>query len=254
MVSNKEKAIRVLQSLESGDPEPLSFINPNKYIQHNLLAEDGVEGFRALLGNLPKGQTKAEVVRAYEDGDFVFTHTRYNFFGPKIGFDVFRFEEGQIVEHWDNLQEAPGTPNPSGRTMTDGAVVSTDHEQTAKNKEVIRGLLQDILVEGRMEKLPQYFDGDRYIQHNPYVADGLSGLGEALQKMAAQGVKMEYHRIHRVLGEGNFILGMSEGLFGGQPVAFYDLFRVENGKIAEHWDTIQSIPPRDEWRNQNGKF
>jgi len=48
-----------------------------------------------------------------QDGDYVFTHTDYNFFGPKIGFDIFRFENGQIVERWDNLQEIAG-PNPSG--------------------------------------------------------------------------------------------------------------------------------------------
>ncbi len=35
---------------------------------------------------------------------------------------------------------------------------------------------------------------------------------------------------------------------------FYDLFRVENGKIAEHWDTIEPISPRDAWKNSNRKF
>lgn len=47
---------------------------------------------------------------------------------------------------------------------------------------------------------------------------------------------------------------MSEGLFAGKQVSFYDLFRVEAGKIAEHWDTIEAIPPRDQWKNNNGKF
>lgn len=57
-----------------------------------------------------------------------------------------------------------------------------------------------------------------------------------------------------MLGEGNFVLTMSEGLFAGKQVSFYDLFRVEAGKIAEHWDTIEAIPPRDQWKNNNGKF
>lgn len=47
---------------------------------------------------------------------------------------------------------------------------------------------------------------------------------------------------------------MSEGSFGGRPASFYDLFRVENGKIAEHWDTLETIPVREAWKNQNGKF
>lgn len=50
------------------------------------------------------------------------------------------------------------------------------------------------------------------------------------------------------------MLTASEGEFAGKPSAFYDLFRVENGKIAEHWDTIETIPSRSEWKNANGKF
>ncbi|RYF61271.1 MAG: hypothetical protein EOO27_02650 [Comamonadaceae bacterium] len=56
------------------------------------------------------------------------------------------------------------------------------------------------------------------------------------------------------LGEGNFVLLASEGEFNGAPTAFYDLFRIENGKVAEHWDVVDAIPARDEWQNDNGKF
>src|SRR6185295_7661153 len=76
--------------------------------------------------------------------------------------------------------------------------------------------------------------------------DQLSGLGAALQAMAKAGVTMKYHRIHKVLGEGNFVLVVSEGQFAGKPSSFYDLFRLRSGKIAEHWDIIESIPPRSE--------
>jgi len=93
-----------------------------------------------------------------------------------------------------------------------------------------------------------YFNGDKYIQHNPQIADNLSGLGSALQAMAAQGITMKYEWVHKVLGERNFVLVVSEGAFGGKQTSFYDLFRVENGKIAEHWDAIETIPPRDQWK------
>lgn len=42
--------------------------------------------------------------------------------------------------------------------------------------------------------------------------------------------------------------------FAGEHTSFYDLFRVEKGKIAEHWDTIETIAPQDQWLNANGKF
>jgi predicted SnoaL-like aldol condensation-catalyzing enzyme len=75
------------------------------------------------------------------------------------------------------------------------------------DKKLARAFVDDILVNGRMEKLASYFDGDTYTQHNPQMADGVSGP-----------------------------------------------FRVEKDKIAEHWDTIEAIPPRSQWKNANGRF
>lgn len=76
---------------------------------------------------------------------------------------------------------------------------------------------------------------DGYIQHNISIADGLSGLGS-------------------VLADGDYVLAISEGTFGGVATSFYDLFRVENGKIAEHWDVMETIAEETTWQNQNGKF
>ncbi len=252
--NHKQHIVDLLKSIETGDSKPVSHINPKKYIQHNLAVGDGLEGFGAVLQQLPKGSAKVNTVRVFQDGDYVFTHTDYNFFGPKVGFDIFRFENGQVVEHWDNLQEKPATSNPSNRTMLDGTAEVVDRDKTEANKVLVRAFVDDILVNGRMDKLAGYFDGDNYLQHNPQIADTLSGLGEALQALAKQGVTMKYERIHKVLGEGNFVLVTSEGSFAGSHTSFYDLFRVENGKIAEHWDTMESILPRAQWKNGNGKF
>lgn len=253
-VSEKEKVVALLKSIETGDQEPVNYINPNKYIQHNLAVADGLAGFAELLAQLPPNSAKVNTVRVFQDGDFVFAHTDYNFFGPKIGFDIFRFEDGKIVEHWDNLQVKPESNNPSGRSMIDGATEIKDVEKTDENKTLVKNFVEDILVNGKLEKLTSYFDGDNYIQHNPQIADGLSGLGAALEAMAAQGITMKYDKIHKVLGEGNFVLVVSEGSFANQHTAFYDLFRVENNKIAEHWDVLETIIPAAERKNNNGKF
>jgi predicted SnoaL-like aldol condensation-catalyzing enzyme len=251
--NNKQKVLDLLKSIETGDSQPASYINPNKYIQHNLAVADGLKGFGELLHQLPPNSAKVKTVRVFQDGDYVFAHTDYNFFGPKIGFDIFRFEAGKIVEHWDNLQ-ATASANPSGHSMMDGPTESKDLDKTERNKSLIRNFVEDILVNGKMEKLASYFDGDNYTQHNPQIGDGLSGLGAALEAMAKQGITMKYDKIHKVLGEGNFVLVVSEGAFAGQPTSFYDLFRVENGKITEHWDTIETILQKGQWKNSNGKF
>jgi len=253
-VDLKSQVSALLKSIETGEPGPVASINASKYIQHNLAVGDGLAGFGAVLQALPKGSAKVNTVRVFQDGDFVFAHTEYNFFGPKIGFDVFRFESGKIVEHWDNLQPTPAAPNPSGRTMIDGPTTAQDQGDTSTNKAIVQAFVDDILVNGRMDKLAGYFDGDNYIQHNPQIADKLSGLGAALQAMAKAGVTMKYDRVHKVLGQGNFVLVISEGALAGKHSAFYDLFRVQSGKIAEHWDVIETIAPKADHKNDNGKF
>lgn len=253
--SDRERQVLdVLNSIETGDPAPATIINPNHYIQHNLGVADGLAGFGAVLHNAPPDGFKVNVVRVFEDGDFVFTHSEYDFFGPKAGFDVFRFEDGQIVEHWDNL--APIQPqNPSGRTQFDGPTEVEDLDRTEANKTLVRSFVETVLIGGDTSDLTAFINPDVYHQHNTAIADGLDGLGAALQYFAENGLVMELDRVHRVLGEGNFVLTMSEGRFGaGEHTAFYDLFRVADDRIVEHWDVIETIPPESEWKNTNGKF
>jgi len=253
-ISNKEKAVALLNSIETGDTSAIKYVNPEVYTQHNLSIGDGLAGFGAVLQALPKGSAKVNVQRSFEDGEYVFTHTEYNFFGPKVGFDLFRFKDGLIVEHWDNLDVKSDKPNPSGHSQLDGATTITDLDKTEQNKTLVKNFIESILIKGEMEKLTGFFDGDNYIQHNTNISDGLSGLGQALEAMAEQGIKMVYTKNYAVLGEGNFVLSISEGQLGGVETSFYDLFRVEKGKIAEHWDVIEAIIPKDQWKNTNGKF
>ncbi len=107
---------------------------------------------------------------------------------------------------------------------------------------------------GAPEKITAYISTGKYHQHNPGVKDGLDGLGDALQALAEAGMPMIYEKNHMILGEGSFVLAVSEGRFMNNHVAFYDLFRIENGKIVEHWDTIETIPQKSAWKNSNGKF
>lgn len=253
-ITNKDKAVALLNSFNTGDQTPISYINPEKYIQHNLGVADGLEGFGAVMQHAPPEGFKANVLRAFEDGDYVFTHTEYDFFGPKAGFDVFRFEDGQIVEHWDNLLEVQ-EPNPSGHTQFDGATAVSDLDKTEANKTIAREFIEKVLLNHEMDKVTTYINPTNYVQHNPGVADGLDGFGAAMKYFAENGLVMEYTKLHKVLGQGNFVLTMSEGKFGkGELTAFYDLFRLEDGQIVEHWDVIAPIAPKSEWKNDNGKF
>lgn len=178
-LSNKDKAVAVLNSIETGDQQAISYVNPNQYIQHNLAVGDGLAGFGAVLQALPKGSARVDVKRAFQDGDYVFTHTDYDFFGPKVGFDVFRFEDGLIVEHWDNLAEKT-VPNPSGRTQLDGPTEVTDVDLTKENKALVADFVKTILMKGDFSQLGRFIDGGEkdYLQHNAVIADGSMDWGK----------------------------------------------------------------------------
>lgn len=251
--SNKQKAVEVLESIENGKMEPIAYINPNKYIQHNLMAGDGIQGFGELMKMKPPTGFKAKVVRAFQDGDFVYTHTIYDFFGPKVGFDIFRFENGLIVEHWDNLA-AITAPNPSGRTQTDGTTQLTDTSLTEANRKAAKIFVEEGIIKGKMMKAMKYMNRKNYAQHSSGIADGMKGLMAAQKEAKKSGKALKYTKTHMILAEGNFVLVVSEGYIGETHSSFYDLFRFENGKILEHWDTIESIPPKEQWKNNNGKF
>ncbi len=253
MELKKQKVVELLKSIETGAAEPIGYINADSYTQHNQAVADGLAGFGAVLQQLPDGSAKVTTVRVFGGGDYVIAHSDYNFFGPKIGIDIFRFKDGLIVEHWDNLQEKV-TETASGRSQIDGSKEVVDLNKTEENKAIVRSLINDIFLGANPDKITDYISTEQYDQHNPGVKDGLAGLGEALAALAEAGMPMVYEKNHIILGEGNFVLSVSEGIFMNEKVAFYDIFRVENGKVVEHWDTIEKIIPEADALNSNGKF
>ena len=237
IMTNKEKALALIGTFVSGDTAKAKELLAPGYIQHNLAFGTGADAFVAAVEGLAQAPVKTTVnnIRAFEDGDKVFLQTVYNFAGAgeQVGFDVFRFDaDGKIAEHWDNLADK-AAPNPSGHTQIDGTLEKKDVDREETRK-VVAGFVGDVLRGENPDKITSYYEGDKYIQHNTAIADGLSGLGAALEAMAKQGISMVYNKTHMVLADGDYALACSEGTFGGVPTTYYDLFRVENGFISEH--------------------
>ncbi len=231
----------------------MAVVNEDQYIQHNPQTHEGSEGLAALFKRLSKSSPRVNVVRAFEDGDYVFAHTEYDFAQSNIGFEIFRFDGEQAVEHWDNIQQRFG-PNSSGRSMVDGPTEALELNLTEVNRALVGSYVDQVLLNRELEKLDDYICGEHYVQHNPFIADGLLALRNSLEAKTEQGYSITYKKHHRILAEGNFVLSVNEGFSNGDHSALFDLYRVADGKLVEHWDTIEKIPPRAEWKNDNGKF
>lgn len=93
----------------------------NRYVQHNPTAPDGPDGFRKFIGFLRDKfpNSRSEIKRSFAEGDFVILHVHSVREAGTRGraiVDIFKLENGKIVEHWDVVQEIPENPA-NGNTM-----------------------------------------------------------------------------------------------------------------------------------------
>jgi len=247
-----------LGAVLQGDVETMREVANADYIQHNPFIPTGLEPFIGLLPVLAEAGTTAENIRMFEDGNYVFMHNIWRnaepFGAPEmVSFDIIRVDEnGKVAEHWDALQPLV-SETVSGRTQTDGPTEVSDLDKTEENKALAVALIEDVLMGQDPAKITDYISSESYAQHNPFIADGLEGIVAAVEALTAQNNMFQYTDIHAVLGEGNFVLTVSEGQWNGTTNAFYDLFRMEDGMIVEHWDVIQPVPTEG-LANDNGMF
>jgi predicted SnoaL-like aldol condensation-catalyzing enzyme len=257
-VNYKPTVGKFLGAVMKGDAESMRNLANSDYIQHNPFIPTGLEPFIEMLPVLKKAGTTAENVRMFQDGNYVFMHNIWRNAKPfgadeMVSFDVIRIDEdGKVAEHWDAMTELRKT-TASGRTQTDGPTKAKDLDKTEQNKARARALIEDVLMGKNPKNITKHISSKKYHQHNPDIKDGLAGISEAVKYLESQNNMFQYTKIHKVLGEGNFVLTISEGKWNGKTQVFYDLFRIENDQAVEHWDVIQEIPTKG-LANNNGMF
>lgn len=120
------------------------------------------------------------------------------------------------------------------------------------NKKVVQEFYNLLINKKDFEAASKYI-GNRYVQHNPLVAEGPEGL-----KAFVDFLKSDYphakSEIKRIFAEGDYVIihVHSVRIPNTRGRAIFDLFRLENGKIVEHWDAIQEVPESS--ANPNGMF
>jgi predicted SnoaL-like aldol condensation-catalyzing enzyme len=124
--------------------------------------------------------------------------------------------------------------------------------QLEQNKRTVLDFYDKGLNQKDFEAASRYF-GDRYVQHNPNAADGPAGFKGFLQFLKDK-FPQSRSEVKRAFAEGDYVIVHVHAVRepGTRGSAIVDIFRLENGKIVEHWDVVQPIPEKA--ANANGMF
>ena len=157
VTSHIDKVLTVFRGIADRDPDlTTKYMNPNRYVQHNPHASDGVDGLRMYVNTFSSEKHHLEILRVFQDGQYVFTQETGLILGQSVFFDLFRFEDDQIVEHWVFSGEA-APPNESGHTQTDGPTEVKLDQDTEKNKAIVRDYYETVHISADHTKILDYF-------------------------------------------------------------------------------------------------
>jgi predicted SnoaL-like aldol condensation-catalyzing enzyme len=220
----------------------------DKYVSEDLVQRStgiasGRAGLAMHLGPVVAAYDRRMIrpMRGFEDGSCVFLHT-FHCYGlrqvEQVCIDIFDTDaDDHIIEHW-NVTTPLRSRSRSGCSQIDGPTGVTDLHATASNKAVIRAYVDEVLIGGRTDRLCAYVSTDSYTQHDPDIGAGVRGQLTYLDEMTVAGTPVHYVGVDVLVGSGNLVAMTGRCEFGSRTYAVSDLFRLEYGRIVEHWDTV----------------
>ena len=117
------------------------------------------------------------------------------------------------------------------------------------NKELVIKAVTEVFINGDATALDKYWS-ENYVQHNPQIPNGR----EALKQLMSGGGNMKYE-MGLVVADGDFVMVHARITgFGPKPLIAVDIFRVKEGKLAEHWDVLQEEVPAENTASKNSMF
>lgn len=235
------------------------------YIQHSPDLPDGWKPVWDLLANRPEGFSSKTMQWLgesgfLESGDFLVMLREVNRGdgtpNSKI-VDLLRFDdEGKYAEHWD-IRQPLSESTVSGHSETGAAeeyennAVDYDEKIERRNAKIVVRFLNQAFNQGRLDEALDKFVSEGYVQHNPFIADGI----ESVKLAFAEGkIPTLTYDIKYVLPQNDLVVVYSKVTSPQGISAVVDILRVRDGKLVEHWDVVQPVPSDDDMPHDNGMF
>lgn len=245
-----------MEGIRDGRPrEATAAYTGARYTQHSTGVADGVEGFIEFFESFLERNPKRDiqVVRAIEDGRYVFVHA-YQSLGDGehqwVTADLFDTDEDdKLIEHWDVIAAFEG-PGPSGNSQVDGETEIRDLDQTDANKATVRLFMTEVLQNRDFSRFDEYIAED-LIQHGIGLHNGRVACRERIEEAQEAGAHCEC--VFKLIGQGNIVVSYSKSVLADDAVAVFNIWRLSDSRIVEHWSVAEAVPPREEWAN-SGKF
>jgi predicted SnoaL-like aldol condensation-catalyzing enzyme len=233
------------------------------YVEHDPEVADGQRGLEAQVAELQASSPSLTrtIEGAYVDDDYVILHAREAGgaeASEQARIDLYRIgADGGVAEHWALAQPIPPAAEAQN---TNGMYYDVSPAEpaalsAAEEEENLRIAYEfyDAALNQKNWELARTYIGDRYVQHNLRAPSGPEGL-EAHVAMVRETFPDNQGALQRGFVDGDrvflhFHTRRSPDQLG---MAVMDMFRLENGKVVEHWDVIQPIPEAP--ANDNGMF
>ncbi|MET8828950.1 nuclear transport factor 2 family protein [Streptomyces sp. NPDC004610] len=249
---NKAVALRVLTGvIPNGDYGLIDQYIRDDYIQHNPQIADGAAAFKGFAAWMRSQYPDFayNVKRIVAEGDLVIVHGNPVQVPGTRGvalFDIYRFQDGKIAEHWDVIQPVPAT-TVSGNDMFStlsspqpGSPVSK--RETARNEKLVKKYVNR-LYNGRDLSAIDAYVAPGVREHAPELGDGAAAVKQGVGTYLAENPELTYDT-KRVIAEGDLVAVHSHvtAVPGTRGQAVIDMYRVRGGKIVEHWKSVQAVP------------
>ncbi len=207
-----------------GNEEFADSVIADNYIQHNPMVKTGKTGFMefmAMLKQMPKPENpKQPFMRFICEDNFVAVHSQIEFMGKENAtVDFYRIENGLISEHWDGVQEIVNS-----EPKVVGTVELDNQEQAEVNKKLVNDFVKQILIDKQTDKI------SNFLSENLSISD----------------FRLDYNnfKLHRLIGEKNFVLTQSKIDVKETRFVQYDIYRLSDQLIVDHWVVKQMIPEK----------